>query len=172
MHWDKTYQFSVYHVFAKKIWVSPNQQLHHHASRSIEFRYETHHHMETISLEFLKTSWFKYIVKHTLQKPKVGKCIFMMYGCIISKIIFEISNKILNQHDCVIIWKHFPRYWPFVREFHRSPVNSPYKGQWRGALMFSFICAWINSWVNNRKAGDLRRHRVNHDVIVMYMTSL
>ena len=43
-------------------------------------------------------------------------------------------------HDDVIKWKHFPRYWPFVRGIHRSPVNSPHKGQWRGALMFSLIC--------------------------------
>ena len=44
-------------------------------------------------------------------------------------------------HDDVIKWKHFPRYWPFVRGIHRSPVNSPHKGQWRGALMFSLIYA-------------------------------
>ena len=49
----------------------------------------------------------------------------------------------------------------------RSPANSPHKGQWRGALMFSLICVWINGWVNNREAGDLRRHRTHHDVIVM-----
>ena len=46
-------------------------------------------------------------------------------------------------HDDVIKWKHFPRYWSFVRGIHRSSVNSPHKGQWGGALMFSFICAWI-----------------------------
>ena len=51
-------------------------------------------------------------------------------------------------HDDVIKWKHFPRYWPFVRGIHRSPVNSPHKGQWRGALMFSLICTRINGWVN------------------------
>ena len=28
-------------------------------------------------------------------------------------------------HDDVIKWKHFPRYWPFARGIHRSPVNSP-----------------------------------------------
>ena len=68
-------------------------------------------------------------------------------------------------------WRHqmktFLRYWPFVRGIHRSPVNSPHKGQWRGALMFSLICAWMNGWINNREAGDLRRHRVHHDVTVM-----
>ena len=35
----------------------------------------------------------------------------------------------------------FPRYWPFVRGMHRSPLNYPHKGQWRGALKFSLICA-------------------------------
>ena len=46
---------------------------------------------------------------------------------------------LLQYHDDVIKWKHFSRYWPFVRGIHRSPVNSPHKGQWRGALMFSLI---------------------------------
>ena len=71
-------------------------------------------------------------------------------------------------HDDVIKWKHFLRYWPFVRGIHRSSVNSPHKGQWRGALMFSLICVWINGWVNNREAGDLRRYRAHYDVTVMY----
>ena len=70
-------------------------------------------------------------------------------------------------HDGVIKWKHFPRYWPFVRGIHRSPVNSPHKGQWRRALMFSLICVWINGWVNNGEAGDLRRYRAHYDVTVM-----
>ena len=38
-------------------------------------------------------------------------------------------------HDDVIKWKHFPRYWPFVRGIHRS--------WWRGALVFSLMCARI-----------------------------
>ena len=70
-------------------------------------------------------------------------------------------------HDDVIKWKHFPRYWPFVRGIHRSSVNSPHKGQCRGALMFSLICTRINGWVNNGEAGDLRRHRAHHDINVM-----
>ena len=70
-------------------------------------------------------------------------------------------------HDDVIKWKYFPRYWPFVRGIHRSPVNSPHKGQWRGALMFTLICARINGWVNDREAGDLRRYCAHYDVIVM-----
>ena len=74
-----------------------------------------------------------------------------------------------SSHDDVIKWKHFPRYWPFVREIHRSPVNSPHKGQWRGALMFSLICVWLNGWVNSREAGDLRRHRGHYDVNVIHL---
>ena len=71
------------------------------------------------------------------------------------------------EHDDVIKWKHFPRYWPFVRGIHRSPVNSTHKGQWRGALMFSLICTCMDGWVINREAGDLRRHRAHYAVTVM-----
>ena len=78
-----------------------------------------------------------------------------------------ISRTIRCIHDDVIKWKHFLRYWPFVRGIHRSPVNSPHKGQWRGVLMFSLIFVWINGWVNNREAGDLRRYRAHYDVILM-----
>ena len=69
-------------------------------------------------------------------------------------------------HDDVIKWKHFPRYWPFVRGIHLSPVESPNKGQWLEVLMF-FICASTNDWANNWDVGDLRRHRPHYDVIVM-----
>ena len=79
---------------------------------------------------------------------------------------------IYEYHDDVIKWKHFPRYWPFVRGIHRSPVNSPHKRQWRGAVIFSLICARINGWVNNLEAGNLRRYRAHCDVIVMsFLTS-
>ena len=70
-------------------------------------------------------------------------------------------------HDDVMKWKYFPRYWPFVREIHRSPVNFPHKGQWRGALMFTLICDRMNGWVNNHEAGDSRRYLAHCDVIVM-----
>ena len=71
-----------------------------------------------------------------------------------------------SQHNDVIKWKHFPRYWPFVRGIHRSPVNPPHKGQWRGALVYSLICIWINGWVNRLETGDLRRYRAHYDVTV------
>ena len=58
-----------------------------------------------------------------------------------------LSQHRILRHDDVIKWKHFPRYWPFVRGIHRWPVNSPHKGQWRGGLIFSLIYAWINGWM-------------------------
>ena len=78
----------------------------------------------------------------------------------------------LSLHDDVVKWKHFPRYRPFVRGIHLSPVNSPHKGQWRRALTFSLICVWINGWVNNREASHLRRNQAHYDVIVMVNYSL
>ena len=40
---------------------------------------------------------------------------------------YEFINSLWNGshtafHDGVIKWKHFPRYWPFVRGIHRSPA--------------------------------------------------
>ena len=95
--------------------------------------------------------------------------------------IYEICSfqfNLLSIHDDVIKWKHFPRYWPYVRGIHWSPVNSPHKGQWRRALMFSLICAWINGGINNGEAGDLRRHRPIMTLLmitprnVVFLTSL
>ena len=71
------------------------------------------------------------------------------------------------QHIWVNSWlrhqiEYFPRYWLFVRGFHRSPVNSPHKGQWFAALMFSLICAWTNGWVSNRGTCDLKRQGAHY----------
>ena len=74
--------------------------------------------------------------------------------------------------DDVIKWKHFSRYWPFVRGIHRSPLDSPYNGQWGGALMFSLICAWTNNYDNNLDASDLKHHRAHYDVTVMWYRSI
>ena len=104
---------------------------------------------------------------HMLQKSYKGN------GCpsgskVTLKGVGKLDRYLTTAHDDVIKWKHFPRYWPFVRGIHRWPGNSPHKGQWRGALLFSLICAWIKGWVNSRDADDLRRHRVHYDVIVMW----
>ena len=80
-----------------------------------------------------------------------------------NRIALKVLSRIWRRHQM----ETFPRYWPFVRGIHRSPVNSPHKGQWRGALMFSLIYAWTNGWLNNQYAGDLRRHRAHYDVTVM-----
>ena len=97
-----------------------------------------------------------------------------MVYCVLSFPIYLIwpsvtSNKraVSYCHEDVIKWKHFPRYWPFMRLIHRSPVNSPHNGQWRGALMFSLICLWLNGWVNG-EAHDLKCHRAHYDVTVMF----
>ena len=51
-----------------------------------------------------------------------------------------------------------------------SPVTSEFPAQRPVTQSFdvSLICARINGWVNNHKAGDLKRHRANYDVIVMW----
>ena len=93
-----------------------------------------------------------------------------MNVCVMEWVVYLWKNAVKSHHwthDDVNKWKHFPRYWPFVRGIHLSPVNSPHKGQWRGALMFSLIWVWINGWVSNSEAGDLRCHHAHYDVTVM-----
>ena len=73
-----------------------------------------------------KFEW-RYLIEHVSWQTLLG---------LLSR-YYLLCSQITATHDDVIKWKHFPRYWPFVRGIHRSPVNSLYKGQWRGALMFS-----------------------------------
>ena len=76
----------------------------------------------------------------------------------------------LITHDDVMKWKHFARYWPFVRGIHRSPVKSPHKCELMTRDFDVFFDLRLNNgWVNNRKAGDLRRHRTHYDVTVILL---
>ena len=84
-----------------------------------------------------------------------------------SHIYLSLHDSFHRLHDDVIKWKHFQRYWTFVRGIHWIPVNSPHKGQWCRALIFTLICTWINSWVKKCEAGDLKCHRAHYDVIAM-----
>ena len=65
-------------------------------------------------------------------------------------------------HDDVIKWKHFPRYWPFVTG--KFPSQRPATGNFD---LFFDLRLKKNGCINTRDAGDLRRHHVHHDVIVM-----
>ena len=67
-----------------------------------------------------------------------------------------------SHHDDVIKWRHFPRYWPFVRGIHRSPLNSQHKGQWRGVWCFlrsasEYTVEW--GWWFETPSPPLWRHR-------------
>ena len=81
------------------------------------------------------------------------------------------SRGLLRRHWGNPWWRHemenLPRYWPFVRGIHWSPVNFSNKGHWRGALVFSLICAWINGSINNGEAVDLIHHCAHYDSTVM-----
>ena len=96
------------------------------------------------------------------QQRYINVMIYVIYMYLILSLKSPHNGPLLTEHDDVVKWKHFRRYWPFVQGIDRSPVNS----QWRGALMFSVICAWINGWVNNREAANLRRHLAYYDIIV------
>ena len=84
----------------------------------------------------------------------------------------EHYNSLHLYHDDVIKWKHFPRYWPFVRGIDRSPVNSPHKSQWRGALMFALICAVKKRLSKHSWGWWFETHRAHYDVIIIINPSI
>ena len=113
--------------------------------------------------------WEDFFSWHITLAPIIGTIILELLISVNHCNLFEnrMPADFIHLHDGVIKWKHFPRYWPFVRGIHRSAVNSPHKGQSCRTLIFSLICAWINGWINNRGAGDLRRHRTHYDATLM-----
>ena len=75
--------------------------------------------------------------------------------------MFSCGYKLMDGHDDVIKWKHFLRYWPFVRGIYRSLVNSPHRGQWRGALMLVRLDLFND---DTRPSGHISSPRWSFDV--------
>ena len=63
-------------------------------------------------------------------------------------------------HDDVIKWKHFSRYWPFMREIHRWIPFA--KASDAELWCFFFISVWSSGWGEH-----LRRYRANYDITAM-----
>ena len=90
--------------------------------------------------KFLEVHFYE-AVDDSIQEPMCGLSANIWLLHIISKpqikhVLWWHDSAI--DHDDVIKWKHFPRYWPFLRGIHRPPENSPHKGQWRRTLFFFF----------------------------------
>ena len=81
----------------------------------------------------MKPSWWCQLF-HADRKGCPSSNIDRQTATIISVLFAEID-------DGVFKWKHFLRYWPYVRGIYRSSVDSPHKGQWRGAFKWCFLCS-------------------------------
>ena len=71
-------------------------------------------------IDFMMTPW-RFMCKTLQHQQSQSKILSIHHGHII-------------QHDDVIKWKYFLRYWPFV--------DSPHKCQWHEAMVFSLKRAW------------------------------
>ena len=130
-------------------------------------RYRAHYDVIVMSTDYRGGIPFSQIIATHLKirVPQISS-----FGARSSKTLLNgrICSTVDPAHDDVIKWKHFPRYWPFMRGIHWSPVNSPHKERPETrSYDISLICTWRNGWVSNRDAGDLRRHRAHCDVTVM-----
>ena len=144
---------SVLYILPQVNWERSGPTYNEHTELHVRRKYES---ISCESTSFLPL-WLCCMQSHLIWKHFISELDYFLHEYVLIR--YASNNMVVRilWHDDVIKWKHFPRYWPFVRGIHRSPVNSPHKGQWRGALIFSLICVWINGWVNNREAGDLRR---------------
>ena len=113
--------------------------------------------------------WLRHVIKWFIslthcKNSKFPLCIEALYekqySSEVQAICTSVYPSIIICHYDVIKWKHFPRYWPFVRRIHRSQ-----RSQRPVTRSFDIFCAWINGWVNNREACYLRRQ---YDVIVIW----
>ena len=66
----------------------------------------------------------------------INMCTLDMCVCITVTYHIPSTKTSWNGHDDVTKWKQFPRYWPFVRGIHRSPVNSRTKASDAGLWCF------------------------------------
>ena len=129
------------------------------------------------NLRTFESKYNQFLSKSCVKKSRLPNVDHFVLGIdVLTKVLPEVrmfTNCRLSDryelHNYVTKWKYFPRYWPFVRGIHRSPLSSPHKGQWRGALMFSSISVRTNGSVHNRDTGDLRRHHTRNNVIVMHV---
>ena len=62
--------------------------------------------------------------------------------------LYDVTLMLAFFHDDVMKWKHFPRYWSFVRGIHQSPVNSPHTKASNAELWCFLGCNWMKGWVN------------------------
>ena len=73
------------------------------------------------ALNCLQQDTYIYIYIYLIQPQNRHSMSF--HGLPVMGLVFSVS------HDDFIKWKHFLHFLPFVRGFHRSPVNSLREGQ-------------------------------------------
>ena len=76
----------------------------------------------------------------------------------------------ISVHDDVIKWKHFPCYWPFVWEIHRSPRTKAIDSELWCFRWSAPEQPVLSGWVSNRDGGDLTS--AYYDVTVMILVQI
>ena len=90
-------------------------------------------------IDFILTAIYLAVLRHNSEElpERIQDCglrlrIYLLLKCVcwnFNKSVFSIRNSWFDRksHDVVIKWKHFPRYWPFVRG--KSPVTGEFASQ-------------------------------------------
>ena len=97
-----------------------------------------------------------------LEKPSVygdEAQVYLLQGIIPNMVV---RSSLVPRWNEFFSWSNgiiFPRYWPFVRGIHRSPVGD--------AELWCFFYLRLDTRANTGDAGDFGRHRAHYDVTIM-----
>ena len=148
------------------LWPIPSRNGNDHCVHYAEIHQKSLCCVDIVGMQIWDTKYLSSATEIFLPEWWVSPFHYMHY----SEVTWRSIRLEPSTHDDVINWKHFPRYGPFVRGIHRSPVNSPHKGQWGGALMFSLIWTYLNGWAKHSRgwwfetlSRPLLRHCNEHD---------
>ena len=104
-----------------------------------------------------QTFWDILNAGYEYQLPVMRQMALFIWMTNISRKSFGPQVESTKQND-VIKWKHFPRYWPSVRGFHKGNPQVtgwvPSQRPVTRSFVFSLISAWTNGWTNNGDAGE------------------
>ena len=126
-----------------------------------------------LAINHMGSSWYHLVCQLTFHNCTCQRWWRLMTGRVAYYLPYIVCKLGMIAHIHSLIdkkWGHhqmetFSALLALVRGIHRWIIFT--KASDAELWWVFFICAWIDSFVNNRKAGDLRRHRVQYDVTVM-----
>ena len=116
--------------------------------------------------------FFRYWYQNGVLRPDLVTVFIAIDPCVRANGCLQVRVR-RNIHDIITVMMTSSNWNTFRATGHLCGEFAGYRWIPRtkasdAELWFFLICAWINGWVNIGGTGDLKRHRANYDVTVMW----